>query len=138
MTILYRLVFSAILSAIAVVLLDLPSPLSIESLTIDPRTFIIVFLTVALSAFLSPLFGVIATGASPARSTQRERGKVKWFNAIKGYGFVTRESGEDVFVHFRSIRGKGRRMLHEGQTVEFVVAEGEKGPQAEDVEAIAK
>ncbi|WP_372864284.1 cold-shock protein [Spongiibacter sp.] len=68
----------------------------------------------------------------------RERGTVKWFNVSKGYGFITRENGDDVFVHFRSIRGKGRgrRSLMEGQQVEFVLSEGEKGPQAEEVSVV--
>lgn len=63
----------------------------------------------------------------------REQGTVKWFNAAKGFGFITRENGEDIFVHFRSIQGKGHRSLGEGQTVFFDVAEGEKGLQAVDV-----
>lgn len=63
----------------------------------------------------------------------REQGQVKWFNAAKGFGFITRQQGEDVFVHYRSIRGDGHRTLREGQKVEFVVVKGEKGLQAEDV-----
>lgn len=63
----------------------------------------------------------------------RESGNVKWFNANKGFGFITRDSGDDVFVHFRSIRGKGHRVLRDGQRVEFAVSEGEKGLQADDV-----
>ena len=63
----------------------------------------------------------------------REEGQVKWFNVSKGFGFVTRESGEDVFVHFRSIRGRGHRSLQEGQRVRFGVVESSKGLQAEDV-----
>jgi cold shock CspA family protein len=64
----------------------------------------------------------------------REQGRVKWFNATKGFGFITREEGDDVFVHYRSIRGEGHRTLREGQNVEFVVMKGEKGLQAEDVQ----
>ena len=67
---------------------------------------------------------------------ERESGKVKWFNANKGFGFITRENGEDVFVHFRSIRGKGHRVLRDGQRVDFFVSDGEKGLQAEDVEVV--
>ena len=67
----------------------------------------------------------------------RESGNVKWFNANKGFGFITRDSGEDVFVHFRSIRGNGHRVLHDGERVEFAESEGDKGPQAEDV-AVAR
>jgi len=63
----------------------------------------------------------------------RETGTVKWFNTNKGFGFITRENGDDVFVHFRSIRGQGHRTLIEGQRVEFSITEGEKGLQAEDV-----
>ncbi len=63
----------------------------------------------------------------------RECGEVKWFNTAKGYGFITRDSGDDVFVHFRSIRGTGHRTLKDGQRVEFSVSMAEKGPQADDV-----
>ena len=65
-----------------------------------------------------------------------EMGTVKWFNVKKGYGFITRDQGEDVFVHFRNIRGSGRRSISDGQRVEFVVISGNKGLQADDVHAI--
>ena len=67
---------------------------------------------------------------------ERETGTVKWFNAGKGYGFIEREQGEDVFVHYSSIRGEGYRSIEEGQRVEFTVTQGEKGLQAEDVIAV--
>ncbi len=63
----------------------------------------------------------------------RQVGTVKWFNETKGFGFVSRESGADVFVHYSSIRGEGFKSLSEGQKVEFTVGEGQKGPQANDV-----
>jgi len=63
----------------------------------------------------------------------RESGTVKWFNTSKGFGFITRDAGDDVFVHFRSIRGQGHKTLFEGQRVEFNITEGDKGLQAEDV-----
>ncbi|WP_151703887.1 cold-shock protein [Nitrincola alkalilacustris] len=63
----------------------------------------------------------------------RETGTVKWFNVSKGFGFITRENGDDVFVHFRNIRGRGHRSLNEGQRVRFFVRESDKGLQAEDV-----
>jgi CspA family cold shock protein len=65
--------------------------------------------------------------------SNRENGTVKWFNESKGYGFISRQSGGDVFVHFRAIRGNGFRTLADGQKVEFAVTDGQKGPQAEDV-----
>jgi CspA family cold shock protein len=63
----------------------------------------------------------------------RETGTVKWFNNSRGYGFIGREEGEDVFVHFRSIEGDGYRTLEQGQQVEFTVTQGQKGLQAEQV-----
>ncbi len=64
----------------------------------------------------------------------REQGTVKWFNANKGFGFITRDSGDDVFVHYRAIRGEGHRTLREGQRVEFFLKRGDKGLQADDVQ----
>ena len=63
-------------------------------------------------------------------------GVVKWFNDEKGYGFIAQEGGSDVFVHFRAINGTGRRTLKDGQKVTFEVAQGQKGPQAENVTPI--
>ncbi|MGE5648399.1 MAG: cold-shock protein [Acidobacteriota bacterium] len=63
----------------------------------------------------------------------KERGVVKWFNAAKGYGFIQRESGEDVFVHFSAIQATGFRTLDNGSQVEFEIKEGPKGLQAENV-----
>lgn len=64
----------------------------------------------------------------------RELGTVKWFNNARGYGFITRGiDTDDIFVHYRNIRGEGYRSLNEGQKVEFEVQEGDKGLQAEDV-----
>ena len=68
--------------------------------------------------------------------SEKEQGTVKWFNGSKGYGFIERESGEDVFVHYSAIVGDGFRNLDEGQRVEFTVTQGNKGPQAEEVIAI--
>ena len=65
----------------------------------------------------------------------RETGTVKWFDNAKGYGFIQRPQGEDVFVHYRAIRGEGFKTLQEGQQVEFNIVQGQKGLQAEDVAA---
>ncbi|WP_201536444.1 cold-shock protein [Psychrobacter ciconiae] len=66
----------------------------------------------------------------------REQGTVKWFNDSKGFGFIQRDSGEDIFVHFRAIQGDGYRSLKDGEKVEFTVVEGQKGLQAEEVRKI--
>ncbi len=63
----------------------------------------------------------------------RVTGQVKWFNNAKGYGFIGRDSGSDVFVHYSAITGDGYRTLQEGETVEFEIVEGQKGPQAANV-----
>ena len=76
--------------------------------------------------------GPAATLVRQAR-TMRITGKVKWFNNAKGYGFIEREGGNDVFVHFSAIQGSGFRTLEEGQAVEFEIVDGPKGPQAGNV-----
>jgi len=75
----------------------------------------------------------------PRRQTMSERiiGTVKWFNGSKGYGFLAREGGADVFVHFSAIQGDGFKNLEEGQKVEFTVEKGPKGPQATNVVVIS-
>lgn len=90
--------------------------------------FVASILAAKASSSKSKTSDVVITG-------DQERGTVKWFNAAKGFGFITRENGEDVFVHFRSIQGKGHRSLGEGQAVIFSVAEGDKGLQAVDVQS---
>jgi len=68
---------------------------------------------------------------------EKEKGTVKWFNSSKGYGFISRESGDgDVFVHFNEIAGDGFKTLNEGDRVEFVVTQGQKGPAASNVTVI--
>jgi cold shock protein len=69
--------------------------------------------------------------------SEREIGTVKWFNATKGYGFIERQDGPDVFVHFSAIEGDGYRSLQEGQRVEFTIENGPKGLQAANVTAVA-
>ena len=81
-------------------------------------------------------------GVSTTRSKElvqmadRETGTVKWFNDAKGFGFISRENGEDVFVHFRAIQSQGFKSLKEGQKVSFTVVQGQKGLQADAVEAL--
>ncbi len=66
----------------------------------------------------------------------KEQGTVKWFDGGKGYGFIEREAGEDVFVHYNAIMGEGFKNLEDGQQVEFTVTQSQKGAQAQDVVAI--
>ncbi len=80
-------------------------------------------------AFAASLLGSQLQGATSGR----ESGTVKWFNVRKGYGFITRDQGDDIFVHFRNIEGQGRRAISEGQRVTFIVTNGEKGLQADKV-----
>lgn len=75
-----------------------------------------------------------APAAAGTSKSGKEVGSVKWFNASKGFGFITRANGEEIFVHFRSINGQ--RSLRDGQKVEFAVTNGSKGLQAEDVVAL--
>ena len=68
--------------------------------------------------------------------SERIQGTVKWFNGAKGYGFISRDSGEDVFVHYSAIQAEGFRKLEEGQRVEFEIEDSPKGPQAANVTAL--
>ncbi|HEY9033631.1 MAG TPA: cold-shock protein [Pseudomonadales bacterium] len=74
--------------------------------------------------------------AKAASDSRREEGTVKWFNVSKGFGFITRDNGDDIFVHYRAIRGQGRRRLFDGQVVTFCIIDSDKGLQADDVEII--
>jgi CspA family cold shock protein len=91
--------------------------------------FIAVVLHLAISFYKS------SPAAAPTSydMSNRDTGTVKWFNTSKGFGFISRDSGDDIFVHFRAIRGEGHRVLVEGQRVEFSVMNRDKGLQAEDV-----
>lgn len=68
--------------------------------------------------------------------SEKQTGTVKWFNESKGFGFIQRDEGPDVFAHYTNIVGDGFRSLREGQKVSFTIGEGKKGPQAENIEAI--
>ena len=104
-----------------------------------PRSMpeISLLLLLITTSFASQLFGGESSRDSESESSyspsDRETGTVKWFNVRKGYGFITRDAGDDVFVHFRNIEGSGRRAIEEGQRVSFVVTNGDKGLQADEV-----
>lgn len=96
--------------------------------------WIISFISIFAGCLIITLTGRKAKSISTAEvGDGREVGTVKWFNAAKGFGFITRENGDDVFVHFRSIQGKGHRSLGEGQRVAFEVTDSDKGLQAVEV-----
>ncbi|RWU25161.1 cold-shock protein [Pseudomonas alkylphenolica] len=94
---------------------------------------------ILLAVALHLIAGFLKTGSARNQQhtqydmTNRDTGTVKWFNTSKGFGFISRDSGDDIFVHFRAIRGEGHRVLVEGQRVEFSVMNRDKGLQAEDV-----
>jgi cold shock protein len=115
----------------------------------DNTTDIIVLVVIVAAVFAGSVITSTSPAAGPAvkpstnattstssSSTGREDGTVKWFNVKKGYGFITRDQGEDVFVHYRNIEGNGRRAIADGQRVSFVVIDGDKGPQADEVTTI--
>ena len=96
-------------------------------------TSVIFIVTALLLRFALSLKTLNIAGTSLHNNSDRETGTVKWFNNSKGFGFITRDKGSDIFVHYRAIRGRGHRTLLEGQRVEFTVAKRNKGLQAEDV-----
>lgn len=105
--------------------------------------FLLVFAACLLSLFSSTLLPAntskpAAKPSKPGKSSNKgfEEGQVKWFNPNKGFGFIVRESGEEIFVHYRSIVGEGRRSLRDGQRVQFKIGTGDKGLQAEEVSRI--
>jgi|TARA_R110000868_G_scaffold59547_20_gene182798 CspA family cold shock protein len=137
------------LALLTAVIVSVAFWLSFQGLMGDVQLPLALPLIVFVAGFVAGLLVVSLAGAEQpprGRSTGtiveedvedgRERGVVKWFNVKKGFGFITWDSGEDVFVHFRSIRGQGHRSLAEGQRVKFTVVRGDKGPQAEDVSAV--
>jgi CspA family cold shock protein len=93
------------------------------------------FLWLRASNWAVEVESTVAT-ATQGRRTMRITGKVKWFNNAKGYGFIEREGGSDVFVHYSAIQGSGFRSLEEGQGVEFEIVDGPKGPQAGNVQLV--
>lgn len=114
----------------------------VTNLHLTPIQMLIAIFLVSLASSMASAPNAKKRGKKPneenrvlVNKAQRESGCVKWFNASKGFGFITRDSGDDIFVHFRSIRGEGHRVLHDGQRVEFAISEGDKGLQAEDVAA---
>jgi len=128
------IVISAISTAIATQLLNAENIATTNGLI---TLAALIFISTIASALAKPNAATVKTTNNQEinenSDNSRESGTVKWFNTSKGFGFITRDNGDDVFVHFRSIRGQGHRTLFEGQRVEFSITEGDKGLQAEDV-----
>lgn len=138
-----QIIRCVLVSAVAAVLIPLLlSTLAGVAIGLDGMVLAVVFVVVLAGCLLVAVSGgsVGAVDAEEYEDDQgddgREPGTVKWFNVSKGFGFITRENGDDVFVHFRNIRGRGHRSLSEGQRVRFNVRESDKGLQAEDVSVV--
>lgn len=140
MSLTLQLTTSVVIAIVAATLLTLMKSGGL----LDPVTlaaFLVATIATALATGQAGRHGSASDSPAPATRApqgtaaggERMGGQVKWFNVSKGFGFIIPDEGEEIFVHFRSIRGTGRRSLRDGQRVSFVVAEGEKGPQAEDV-----
>jgi cold shock protein len=150
MTILGKIVTSVFIAAVASTVTTLLLGKSLPDVTLLAAFTIATLAT----AFLTTISRPVAIASSPATTSaekppktatkkkkakptgDRTEGEVKWFNISKGFGFITQDNGEEIFVHFRSILGEGRRGLRDGQRVAFRVAQSDKGPQAEDVEPL--
>jgi CspA family cold shock protein len=96
-------------------------------------SLLLVLIAVLLHLAINLRLNTSSRASQPVLAGDRETGTVKWFNTSKGFGFISRDTGDDIFVHFRAIRGEGHRVLVEGQRVEFSVMQRDKGLQAEDV-----
>ncbi|MBN7796302.1 cold shock domain-containing protein [Parahaliea mediterranea] len=134
-----KLVTSLVIAAVASTIATLLQGGAIPDI---PLVICFAVATLATALLVSPPTRASAAAPSPAASrpsnkgeseSGRAQGKVKWFNVSKGFGFIVKDDGDEIFVHFRSIRGDGRRSLRDGQRVAFDVANSTKGPQAEDV-----
>ena len=136
MSLITKLIISLVVAVIASTL----TTLVLSGQLFNPQMLLAFFIaTTATALLIRDKAAFSASNIENINQTQstsdasRDRGTVKWFNVSKGFGFITKDDGEEIFVHFRSIRGEGRRGLRDGQTVSFIVTESDKGPQAEDV-----
>jgi cold shock protein len=138
MSLITKLIISLFIAAVAATL----TSVLLNGNHIDQRILLLVAFFISTGA-TAIIFGK-KVGTSNPKTEQvshkafvgdaaREHGTVKWFNVTKGFGFIVKNDGEEIFVHFRSIRGEGRRSLRDGQSVNFIVTQSDKGPQAEDV-----
>lgn len=131
-TFIKNIVISLIVASVASLIADKTGLLT----DLTAQTLAYLMIAVSIVATMIATIRISAAGEGEVSRDGRESGTVKWFNGTKGYGFITRDSGDDVFVHYRSIRGKGHRSLVEGQAVFFHVSDGDKGLQADDVSVV--
>jgi len=131
-TFIKNIVISVIVASVAALIADKSGMLA--ALTVQSLAYLIIAASIVATMIATIRISPSAEGE--VSRDGRESGTVKWFNGTKGYGFITRDSGDDVFVHYRSIRGKGHRSLVEGQAVFFHVSDGDKGLQADDVSVV--
>ena len=133
-------VLSRLVIAIAVTCVATAAIVFLQLYSLPQAGLVVLAATIAV-ALLPSVGSTPSPAASPVEPAGegREEGTVKWFNVSKGFGFIIRENGDEIFVHFRSIRGpgKGRRALRDGQRVSFTVVQSDKGPQAEEVEPVS-
>lgn len=133
-----NLIISLVVGIIGFVIVDYVNngTISIPANSDAISTLIVIIVAVYIGAVLASAGSAGSADALFEEDDDREQGTVKWFNVKKGYGFITRDEGDDVFVHYRNIKGQGRRAISEGQRVEFSVVKSEKGLQAEEVEPL--
>ncbi|MCK4710139.1 MAG: cold-shock protein [Gammaproteobacteria bacterium] len=131
-TFIKNIVISLVVSSVAALIADKTGLLA----ELSAQTLAYLMIAVSIVATTIATIRISAVAGGDVSRDGRESVTVKWFNGTKGYGFITRDSGDDVFVHYRSIRGKGHRSLVEGQSVFFHVSDGDKGLQADDVSVV--
>lgn len=148
-TLIRNILVSLVVALLAPVILPLLAIAPAVTMTgsVALKVYLLVFVLLMLAATINELFRLKASGSDQdayetdteqSADDDREEGVVKWFNVNKGFGFIIRDAGGEVFVHFRSIRGTGHRTLREGQRVRFAAVDGDKGLQAEDVSILTR
>lgn len=140
---LYASILAALPAPLILVLVLMGTDADLALGSVSPVVaYLIAFVIFAVVAYVAAQLATLGQGGGAAKASKprkkardndAEEGTVKWFNVKKGFGFITRDSGGDVFVHFRAIEGEGRRALRQGQRVRYHVVEAEKGLQANDV-----
>lgn len=128
-----KITISIIIGIIAYIAIGL---VQFQTLVIPDSIAGITSLLIIIAAIFGNTFLIGPAASHAGESSELETGTVKWFNVKKGYGFITRDQGDDVFVHFRNIEGGGRRGVNEGERVSFIVINGDKGLQADEVTTI--